>query len=76
MRLTFIAYPSCSGGDGYQLLPEAAEACTTPARGPRAVDLLVAHLTGRLNGTFAAPAGGRVVRAGASGSGAPGTADR
>lgn len=61
LRVTFGVYPACQGGDGYQI-PEAADACKTGATAPRAVDLLLQHVTERLNGRIAAPRSGRLQR--------------
>jgi 2',3'-cyclic-nucleotide 2'-phosphodiesterase (5'-nucleotidase family) len=63
LRVTFVGYPACNGGDGFQV-PEAAEACARLATAPRTVDLLREHVAGRLGGTFVVPSGGRVVRVG------------
>jgi 2',3'-cyclic-nucleotide 2'-phosphodiesterase (5'-nucleotidase family) len=64
LRVTFVTYPACRGGDGYQI-PEAAAACReverAPARAPRTVDLLIRHLE-RMNGRIVAPPLGRVER--------------
>ncbi|HJU65462.1 MAG TPA: bifunctional UDP-sugar hydrolase/5'-nucleotidase [Gemmatimonadaceae bacterium] len=59
LRVTFGVFPACQGGDGY-LVPEAAEACKTAANAPRAVDLLMQHVTERLNGRIVSPRGGRI----------------
>jgi 2',3'-cyclic-nucleotide 2'-phosphodiesterase (5'-nucleotidase family) len=61
IRLSFNGYPACEGGDGY-VIPEAKTACESRSSGPRAVDLLMKHITERLGGTVAAPAAGRVTR--------------
>lgn len=61
LRLTMPAYPACLGGDGY-VVPEAAVACRTVAAAPRTVDLLLAHVTGRLGGRIEPSADTRVVR--------------
>jgi 5'-nucleotidase len=61
LRVTFGVYPACQGGDGYQI-PEAADVCKAAATAPRAVDLLLQHVTERLNGRIAAPRPGRLQR--------------
>jgi 5'-nucleotidase len=63
VRVAFVGYPACLGGDGY-VVPEAADACTRLGSAPRTVDLLRTHVAERLGGTFTAPTGGRVVRVG------------
>lgn len=64
LRLTFVTYPACRGGDGYRI-PEAAAVCATvaanPASAPRTVDLVIQHLEA-MNGRIVAPAIGRVTR--------------
>lgn len=64
LRVTFVAYPTCRGGDGYRI-PEAAAVCAELARdaqsAPRSVDLVIAHLE-RMGGTIVAPPVGRVTR--------------
>ena len=64
VRLTFVTYPACRGGDGYRI-PEAAAVCkaleTTPATAPRTVDLVIRHLEA-MNGRIVAPPIGRVTR--------------
>lgn len=64
LRVTFVTYPACRGGDGYRI-PEAAEACRAverdPASAPRTVDLVLRHLEG-MNGRIVAPPLGRVTR--------------
>lgn len=64
VRLTFVTYPACRGGDGYRI-PEAATVCkaleTTPATAPRTVDLVIRHLEA-MNGRIVAPPIGRVTR--------------
>ncbi|MGH7718376.1 MAG: bifunctional metallophosphatase/5'-nucleotidase, partial [Gemmatimonadaceae bacterium] len=64
VRVTFGVFPSCHGGDGYRI-PEAADACRNAGTAPRAVDLLVRHVTERLNGRLVTPAAGRVEEVGA-----------
>lgn len=59
LSVSFVAYPACEGGDGYQI-PEAAEACERAAEGPRAADLVIRHLRG--NTPFGPPSGGRIQR--------------
>ncbi|MGI9078719.1 MAG: bifunctional metallophosphatase/5'-nucleotidase [Gemmatimonadaceae bacterium] len=63
LRVSFAAYPACSGGDGYRV-PEArdGDACRTTAPAPRAADLLKEHITKRLGGKVAEPRGGRITR--------------
>lgn len=64
LRVTFVTYPACRGGDGYRI-PEAAAVCReveqAPTRAPRTVDLVVQHLE-RMNGRIVAPPLGRVER--------------
>jgi 2',3'-cyclic-nucleotide 2'-phosphodiesterase (5'-nucleotidase family) len=64
LRMTFVAYPACKGGDGYQV-PEAAAVCAevdrTPTSAPRTVDLVLAHLRA-MNGNIVQPPLGRVTR--------------
>ncbi len=64
VRVAFVTYPACRGGDGYRI-PEAAPACDAlavdPARFPRSVDLLARHLEG-MGGRIVAPPLGRVTR--------------
>ncbi len=59
LKVSFVAYPACQGGDGYEI-PEAATACSGAAEGPRAADLLIRHLKGIT--PVAPPAGGRIRR--------------
>ena len=61
LRVSFGVYPSCEGGDDYRI-PEAASVCPAWRGAPRAVDLLISHLTTRLNGRVDVPEGGRIVR--------------
>jgi 2',3'-cyclic-nucleotide 2'-phosphodiesterase (5'-nucleotidase family) len=61
IRLSFNGYPACEGGDGY-VVPEARTACESESSGPRAVDLLMKHITERMGGTVAPPAAGRVTK--------------
>ena len=61
ISLAFNVYPACDGGDGY-VVPEAKTVCATRERGPRSVDLLMQHITTRLNGQVSPPAAARVVR--------------
>jgi 2',3'-cyclic-nucleotide 2'-phosphodiesterase (5'-nucleotidase family) len=62
LRVTFVTYPACRGGDGYRI-PEAAAACraieANPASSPRTVDLLRQHLQG-MGGRIVQPGLGRV----------------
>jgi hypothetical protein len=64
VRVAFVTYPACRGGDGYRI-PEAAPACDAlaadPARFPRSVDLLARHLEG-MGARIVAPPVGRVTR--------------
>ena len=64
LRLTFVTYPACRGGDGYRI-PEAASACqaatANPESNPRTVDLVLRHLAS-MNGRIVAPPVGRVTR--------------
>ncbi len=64
VRVTFVTYPACRGGDGYRI-PEAAAACAVlkndAAGAPRTADLVVQHLA-RMNGRVVAPPIGRVTR--------------
>lgn len=61
IRLSFNVYPACEGGDGYSV-PEAKAACDARATAPRAVDLVMKHITERLGGQVVVPAPGRVTR--------------
>ncbi len=64
VRLTFVTYPACRGGDGYRI-PEAATVCKAleadATSAPRTVDLVIRHLEG-MNGRIVAPPIGRVTR--------------
>lgn len=64
LRLTFVTYPACRGGDGYRI-PEAAAACkaleANPATAPRTADLVLQHLES-MRGRIVAPPIGRVTR--------------
>lgn len=64
LRVTFVAYPTCRGGDGYRI-PEAVPACQAlaadPSIAPRTVDLVMRHLE-RMNGRIVAPPTGRATR--------------
>lgn len=64
IRLTFVTYPSCRGGDGYKI-PEAAAVCKTleadATSSPRTVDLVIQHLDA-MNGRIVPPPIGRVTR--------------
>lgn len=64
VRVAFNAYPACEAGDGY-VVPEAKPACAESAKGPRAADLLTAHIAGALRGTVTPAPAGRITRAGA-----------
>ncbi len=61
IRLSFNVYPACEGGDGYTV-PEAKAACDARASAPRAVDLVMKHITGTLGGRVVPPQAGRVIR--------------
>jgi len=61
IKLSFNVYPACEGGDGYSV-PEAKAACDARASAPKAVDLLIKHITERLGGKVAPPPAGRVTR--------------
>ena len=61
IRLSFNVYPACDGGDGY-VVPEAKAECADRSSKPRAVDLLMKHITDRLHGTIEVPPAGRVTR--------------
>jgi hypothetical protein len=63
LRVAFNVYPACEGGDRYDI-GEAREACGARASGPRAADLVIAHLKERMGGRFADPGAGRIVRQG------------
>jgi 5'-nucleotidase len=64
LRVTFVTYPACKGGDGYRI-PEAADVCraldANPTSSPRTVDLVAKYLEG-MNGRIVAPPVGRVTR--------------
>ncbi len=61
IRLAFNVYPACEGGDGYTV-PEAKAACDARDKAPRAVDLVLKHITATLGGRVAPPLAGRVNR--------------
>lgn len=61
VRVALNVFPACEGGDGYQI-GEAGPACADWRSGPRAADLLTAHVRERLGGRVAAPGPGRIVR--------------
>ncbi|MDQ3243140.1 MAG: bifunctional metallophosphatase/5'-nucleotidase [Gemmatimonadota bacterium] len=61
VRLSFNVYPACEGGDGY-IVPEAKAACEVRDKAPRAVDLVMSHITTRLGGKVTEPEAGRVTR--------------
>jgi len=61
VKLSFNVYPACEGGDGY-VVPEAKSACDARDKAPRAVDLLMRHITTTLGGNVTPPAAGRVNR--------------
>jgi hypothetical protein len=64
LRVAFVSYPACRGGDGYRI-PEAAVSCkafdANPTASPRAVDLVLQHLEA-MNGRIVAPPVGRAIR--------------
>lgn len=64
LKVTFVTYPACRGGDGYKI-PEAAEVCkkleTDPKSSPRTVDLVIEHIVG-MGGQIVWPKVGRVTR--------------
>ncbi|MDQ6886511.1 MAG: bifunctional metallophosphatase/5'-nucleotidase [Gemmatimonadota bacterium] len=60
LRVAFDVYPACAHGDGY-VVPEAAASCESAAGAPRAADLVIAHISGRLGGIVAMPTPGRLV---------------
>lgn len=64
LRVAFVTYPACKGGDGY-VIPEAREVCAAhdadPTSAPRTVDLVVRYLEG-MNGRIVMPQVGRVTR--------------
>jgi 5'-nucleotidase len=64
LRVTFVVYPTCRGGDAYKI-PEAAPACAelerNPLSAPRSADLVIAHMTS-MNGTIVQPPLGRTTR--------------
>lgn len=63
LRVAFVTYPACLGGDGYDI-PEArdGDACKRAGEGPRTVDLLLGHLRAMPGGTIAIPPSDRVRR--------------
>jgi len=63
VKVAIPVYPACEGGDGYQI-PEAQSACAMRENAPRAADLLTKYVGDSLRGQVAAPATGRIVRAG------------
>ncbi len=64
LRVSFVTYPACKGGDGYRI-PEAAAACAAydlnPTSVPRTADLVIRHLE-RMDGRLVMPPIGRVTR--------------
>lgn len=64
LRLTFVTYPACRGGDGYRI-PEAAAVCKSleanPTAAPRTADLVLQHLAS-MRGRIVAPPIGRVTQ--------------
>ncbi|MEJ7810764.1 MAG: bifunctional metallophosphatase/5'-nucleotidase [Gemmatimonadaceae bacterium] len=69
LSVAFGVYSACQGGDAYAI-PEASESTLCrrwagePASLPRAVDLLIEHISRRLGGTIGTPPAGRIVRTG------------
>jgi len=61
IKLALNVYPACESGDGY-VVPEAKIACDSRDSAPRAVDLLVKHMSQDLGGKVSMPAAGRVTR--------------
>ncbi len=64
VRVTFVTYPACRGGDGYRI-PEAASACkaldANPSSFPRTADLVIQYLEA-MHGRIVQPPTGRVTR--------------
>lgn len=64
LKVSFVAYPACRGGDGYKI-PEAADACkrmeADPKTAPRTADLVIDHIVG-MGGQIVWPKVGRVTR--------------
>lgn len=63
LRVSFVAYPACLGGDGYRV-PEAADACRNTSQAPRTVDLLMQHISQRLHGVITPPPSNRIIEVG------------
>ena len=61
ITLSMNVYPACEGGDGY-VVPEAKSACDKRDAAPRAVDLVVKHITQDLAGKVTPPQAGRVTK--------------
>ena len=61
IKLSLNVYPACEGGDGYSV-PEAKAACDSRDSAPRAVDLVLRHITRDLGGKVSPPTAGRVNR--------------
>lgn len=61
IKLSLNVYPACEGGDGYSV-PEAKTACDSRDSAPRAVDLVLRHITRDLGGKVSPPTAGRVNR--------------
>ncbi|HUQ46663.1 MAG TPA: 5'-nucleotidase C-terminal domain-containing protein [Gemmatimonadaceae bacterium] len=61
IRLSMNVYPACEGGDGY-VVPEAKPSCDARANTPRAVDLVLKHVTQNPGGKVQTPPAGRVTR--------------
>ena len=64
LKVGFVSYPACRGGDGYRI-PEAADACkqmdAEPTTAKRTVDLVIQHIEG-MGGQIVWPRLGRVTR--------------
>lgn len=61
IKLAMNVYPACDGGDGYTV-PEAKSACDARESAPRAVDLVMKHMTQDTGGSVPTPQAGRVTR--------------
>ncbi|MEJ7760809.1 MAG: bifunctional UDP-sugar hydrolase/5'-nucleotidase [Gemmatimonadaceae bacterium] len=61
IRLSFNVYPACEKGDGYDV-PEAKAACEARRSAPRAVDLVMRHITSSGTGRIDPPSKERVTR--------------
>lgn len=64
LRVTFVTYPACRGGDGYRI-PEAADACkaieANPTSAPRSAELVIKHVEG-MGGKIVLPKLDRAIR--------------